>query len=208
MLGNYAERVRFVRSLTKLSREAFESKYGINKNTLKSWELGINSLTEKSAIQIADAIKNEGFSCSPEWLIFGMGPEPRSFNSADSLLTTISEQSKIIYEAEYFKKNNENSFVAMITDTSMFPNYEIGDYVGGILDDDIRAIEKLKKFFGKICIIYLIKEIFVIRKIIRGANNIILLCPINNDFETEIIAINDIRALASIIWHRSSFIKL
>ncbi|MHB1949708.1 MAG: helix-turn-helix domain-containing protein, partial [Gammaproteobacteria bacterium] len=136
LLGNYAERVRFVRSLTKLSREAFESKYGINRNTLKSWELGINTLTEKSAIQIADAIKSEGFSCSPEWLIFGMGPEPRSFNADDSLLDAISEQSKIIYEAEYFKKNNENSIVSMITDLSMFPNYEVGDYVGGVIEDN------------------------------------------------------------------------
>jgi len=204
LLGNYAERVRFVRSLTKLSRGAFESKYGINKNTLKSWELGINTLTEKSAIQIADTIRNEGFSCSPEWLIFGVGPEPKSFNSGDPLLSAISEQSKIIYEAEYFKKNNENSIVTMVTDLSMFPSYGAGDYVGGILEGDIQYIEKLEKFIGKTCIVYLIKEILIIRKIIKGKDNFLLLCPINNEFEAEFVAINDVQALACIIWHRSN----
>lgn len=205
LLNSYADRVRFVRTLTNLSREAFEGKYGINRNTLKSWELGINALTEKSAMQIADAIKNEGFSCSPEWLIFGMGEEPRAFDTNNKLLRSISEQSKIIYEAEYFKKNNENSIVTMVTDFSTLPIYQLGDYVGGIIEVKIRNSENFEKFFNRICIVSLINETTIIRKVIKANNDLIVLCAINEKFEADVVTINDIHSIACVIWHRSTF---
>jgi transcriptional regulator with XRE-family HTH domain len=204
LFGNYAERIRFVRSLTNLSREAFQSKYGINKNTMKSWELGINSLTEKSAHQISEAIKNEGFCCSPEWLIFGLGSEPRSISSDETILNEISEQSKVIYEAEYFKKNNSNSEVVMITDLSMSPNYTVGDYVGSTLEKNIDHPDKLTKFIGKICIVHLLKEIIIVRKIIKGPNNHTLLCPINTEYDAEIITYNDIQSIGRVVWYRTT----
>jgi transcriptional regulator with XRE-family HTH domain len=205
MLNSYAERIRFVRTLTNLSREAFENKYGINRNTLKSWELGINALTEKSAMQIADAIQNEGFSCSPEWLIFGRGVEPRAFETDNKLLNSISEQSKIIYEAEYFKKNNDNSIVTMITDLSTLPIYQIGDYVGGIIEGNIRDSGNFKKFINRICIISLINETLIIRKVIKANKDLIVLCAINEEFEADVVTINDIHTIACVIWHRSTF---
>lgn len=205
LLNSYADRVRFVRTLINLSREAFENKYGINRNTLKSWELGINALTEKSAMQIAEAIKNEGFSCSPEWLIFGMGEEPRAFDTNSKLLKSMSEQSKIIYEAEYFKKNNENSIVTMVTDLSTLPIYQIGDYVGGIIEGNILDSENFAKFINRICIISLINETIIIRKVIKANKNLIVLCAINEKFEADVVTINDIHSIACVIWHRSIF---
>ena len=200
-LDNYANRVRFVRALTKLSREAFEKRYGISRNTLKSWELGINTLTEKSAKQISDAIEQEGFSCTPEWLIFGIGHGP---HSDGSLQNSISEQTKMVFEAEYFKKNNSNSITSMITDASMLPNFQVGDYIGGILDKNINKAEGIKKFIGSICIIYLATEIVLVRKIIMSKDNMILVCPLNTEFEADMINVFEIQAIASIIWHRST----
>ena len=67
------------------------------------------------------------------------------------------------------------------------------------------VFEKLKKLIGKICIVCLIKEILIIRKIIKGKDSLVLLCPINNEFDAEVVEINEIQAIASIIWHRSNF---
>ncbi len=206
MLENYAERVRFVRSLTKLSREAFEERYGINKNTLKSWELGVNTLTEKSAKTVAEAIQNEGYSCSAEWLIFGLGSEPRPLSQTEDeeLLAEVDQQSKVIYEADYFKRNNTNSVVYMITDGSMYPNYKIGDYVGGIKEE---PIIKINYFVGYSCIITLLDEIVLVRNCLLGKNDCIILCPLNTQYQADIVKIDDITSIASIVWHRSTYTR-
>lgn len=207
MLESYADRVRFVRSLTKLSREAFEERYGINRNTLKSWELSVNTLTEKSAKTLSDAINREGFSCSPEWLIFGQGSEPRSLSEADDdiLFDEISQQSRVIYEADYFKKNNPNSIICMITDKSMHPDFKPGDYVGGI-NTDFKI--NLSRFIGSACIVTIKEDIILVRRIILSKNESILLCPINLQHEADIVKKENIISIANIIWHRSTFTKL
>lgn len=203
MLDSYAGRVRFVRHLTKLSREAFEGKYGINRNTLKSWELGINTLTEKSAKVLAEAINEEGFSCSPQWLIFGQGPEPQPLDESDKLLfDEINQQSKIIYEADYFKKNNPNSVIFMITDKSMLPEFRAGDCVGGI---NIDFITNLNRLIGLSCIIHLNGDAILVRKLLLSKNEHILLCPSNSQYETDIVKKENIFSIANIIWHRTTY---
>lgn len=203
MLDNYANRVRFVRSLTKLSREAFEQKYRINRNTLKSWELGVNTLTEKSAIILSDAINQEGFSCSPQWLIFGQGTEPRPLNQENEeiLLDEINQQSKLIYEADYFKKNNPHSIVYMISDKSMLPEYKPGDYVGGINIDFTHHLDQLT---GLPCIVSIKNGNVLVRKLLRGKNKHFHLCPINTQFEADIVKSEDIIFIANIIWYRAT----
>lgn len=201
---SYSDRIRFARSLTKLSREAFQEKHGINKNTLKALELGKNSLTEKSAMHIATAIKNEGFSCSPEWLIFGIGAGPDSFNIADSLTNEISEQSKIICEVDFFKKNNNNSVTMMVTDASMIPTFNVGDYIGGILEKNITSHEKLKKFIGSVCMVFMVNNICLVRKITISSDGLVLLCPINSEYDTDVTTVNNIESMAYVIWHRTT----
>jgi len=205
MLENYAARVRFVRSLTKLSREAFEEIHKINRNTLKSWELGVNTLTEKSAKVLSDAINHAGFSCSPQWLIFGHGEEPRPISQADdeALLEEITQKTRVIYEADYFKKNNPNSIVSMITDTSMFPEFKPSDYVGGI---NLDLLQHLPKLIGSSCIINIKNNLVVVRKILLSHNEDILLCPVNTDYNADIIKKEDILTIANIVWHRTTFI--
>lgn len=204
MLDTHAERVRFVRSLTNLSREEFEKKYGISRNTVKSWELSINSLTERSATQLSDAIKQEGFSCSPEWLIFGTGSPPKLLNSMEeSFLDGLNEQSKMVYEADFFKKNYHNAIVTMITDQSMSPIYQLGDYVGGIKFETLTNLEQIKKFIGSICIVISSKGISLIRKIFLGNPDYVLLCPVNLEFQADVVKLEDIATVAKIIWHRT-----
>ena len=72
-LDNYSQRIRHLRTLTNLSREQFEEEFGINRNTLKSWELGKNPITEKAASQLTESLEKGGIICTPEWLIFGIG---------------------------------------------------------------------------------------------------------------------------------------
>lgn len=206
MLDNYANRVRFVRTLTKLSREAFEKKYGINRNTLKSWELGVNTLTEKSAKILSDAINEEGFSCNPEWLIFGQGAEPRLLSETDDklLLDEITQQSKAIYEADYFKKNNPNSIIFMIIDNSMAPALKIGDYVGGI---NIDLLKNLHQLLDSLCIITLTTNTVLARKLLLEKNGCLILSPLNTQYKADVIKKEEIVSIASIIWHRTTFTR-
>ncbi len=206
MLDSYTDRVRFVRSLTKLSREAFEEKYTINRNTLKAWELGINTLTEKSAKALSNAINEEGFSCSPQWLIFGQGSEPKPLREVDDkvLVDEINHQSNVIYEADYFKKNNPNSIICMITDKSMVPEFKAGDYVGGINIDFVNTPNQL---IGSSCIVSLGDSIILVRKLILAKNEYIVLCPLNTQYEADIVRKKDIIAIANIIWCRTIFTR-
>lgn len=202
MLNTYADRVRFARSLTKLSRESFEQKYGINRNTLKSWELGVNSLTEKSAKLLSDAVNAEGFSCTPQWLIFGQGTAPRFITpEEDSLIENeIDQQAKILYEADYFNKNNHNSIVFMITDKSMTPDLNPGDYVGGI---NTNHFNNKNNYVGEKCIVTLRDGIIIVRKFMPAKNGHIVLYPSNLEYEADIVKYEDITHIARIIWQRT-----
>jgi transcriptional regulator with XRE-family HTH domain len=201
MLDTYANRIRFVRSLTKLSRGDFEAKYGINRNTIKAWEHGVNILTEKSAQILSQAIHAEGFSCTPEWLIFGNGEEPRPMAKDDenTLLNSINDQSKIIYEADYFKRNNSSSIVYMITDKSMYPHFTCGDYVGGIKKSISTSLEDL---INALCIFTLSEEIVLVRKFLLSNNKEVILYPTNPAYSPDITSLANIVSIAEIIWHR------
>lgn len=93
----------------------------------------------------------------------------------------------------------------MISDKSMYPEFKPGDYVGGI---NLELVKNLNQFIGSLCIVTLKNETITTRRIILGKNEHVILCPINMQYEADIVKHKDIFAIASIIWHRKNFIRL
>ncbi len=153
------KRVRSARMLSGLSRKQFHEKYKIHENTLKSWEIpdkDQTGLTEKGAYRFIEALKLEGISCSIDWLLFGKGGGPKLENiHANELILpefpeiSTDQDEAILREVQFFLDTNPNSVAVIISDNSMFPLYEIGDYIGGYK----RTGENIIQFSNFNCII-------------------------------------------------------
>src|SRR3990167_9027166 len=113
------ERLKAIRSLVRLSRQAFESHTGISQHSLRAWEADINPLNEKTAVRLASIFEGLGFSCSPEWLLAGIGPSPLApahHHPNDSKLRAIlqfNNELAIQKEIQIFKENAQ--YPAIIT---------------------------------------------------------------------------------------------
>lgn len=142
------KRLKRLRTLANLNRKIVEEKYGINLNTLKGWELGRHGgITEKGAKKILTMCESEGVTCDLNWLLYATGPAPilqeRMSPHSNKVIN------KIAQEILFFHQNNKNATELMITDDSMAPCFQPGDYVAGVKRDN-NAIDKL---LGMHCII-------------------------------------------------------
>jgi len=136
-------RIQFIRKhLLGLSREKFcESSNFVIPHTLKSWELAWGSgLTEKGANQIVERAKELGIYCTAAWLLHGIGREATRLTREVELSAATEEQ--VAKELLTFRKQ-PNTLDAIITDDAMIPFLYPGNYVGGIIVEDIEmAIDK------------------------------------------------------------------
>ena len=53
----------------------------------------------------------------------------------------------------------------------------------------------------------LVDDLVLVRKLILSKRENFLLCPLNTEFEADIIKKENIFSIADIIWHRTSFIR-
>ncbi len=200
-LDNYSQRIRHLRTLTNLSREQFEEEFGINRNTLKSWELGKNPITEKAASQLTESLEKGGIICTPEWLIFGIGDiSIRKELGIPDLSEHFSDINAAYAEAEHFRKMNKNSKVIAITDKNMLPTYEPGDYVGGISISKDRENMNFEKNYRYI--VTLKNETTFVGKPSLIRENELLLCLDNSTCSHRIINFEEIDEIFKIVWHR------
>ncbi|AIL64639.1 hypothetical protein NOVO_01180 [Rickettsiales bacterium Ac37b] len=82
--SNIADRIKYIRLLSKLSRAKINSELHISHNSLFSWESG-KSVPNNSSIQnLVQAFRSIGIVCSTEWVQSGMGELPYKM---DHLLT-------------------------------------------------------------------------------------------------------------------------
>lgn len=126
--------------LTGLTRKSFADNCDISMPTLRAWEeppSGRNGLTDKGAQRFIKALNFLGVTCTIEWLFTGVGFGPRLLQSItrhqDDILDGITwgEDETILKDIASFKKNNPDPIIMLISDTSMQPYYEYGDYVAG-----------------------------------------------------------------------------
>lgn len=212
MNTNTSERVKTARLLTALSRKDFCDKHKININTLQSLELGRLSLSNKNAILISNALANEGFICSKEWLLSGKGFFPtkeRDLNlnvHIKNLNINDNDEIALLREINFFKKNNKDHIVTVITDDGMSPLYQTGDFIGGRKINN----KNLKNFINQPAIIEIKNKIFTVRHIsFNEEKQIYMLSCINPKAKVKspIIYLKNIKSLSSIIWIRKPFLN-
>ena len=146
------------KNILKLSRSEVFKKYNIPVDTLASWELGRNNVSEKVLEQIIQIYNAEGILVDKEWLRTGNGLHPqllfdlnRYFKKRPIVFedNTPSDEILLIKEIEFFTSLTSNSIIALISTEDMLPIYSIGDYVGG----RFRPKNQLGSCIGRDCII-------------------------------------------------------
>ncbi|MBA2649746.1 MAG: helix-turn-helix transcriptional regulator [Legionella sp.] len=205
-------RIKMARTLAGLSRKDLEEKYGISMHTLQSWELGRNPLTDKAASKLIEIFHNIGVSCSLQWLMEGSGKSPALVESEftpyplldKDIAPLLDKEITIQKEIDFFRTNNPNASVIMVTDDSMEPRYAPGDFVGGT---QYLIPQKINECIGHDCIVETNEGTFF-RRLMRRKNGYTLVC-LNPQTETEepVIFTKHILAATPIIWHRWKFKK-
>lgn len=206
-------RIKMARTLAGLSRKDLEDKYGISMHTLQSWELGRNPLTDKAASKLVEIFHRTGINCSMQWLLEGLGKSPALLESEftpyppvdQDVSPLLDKETGIQREIDFFKRNNPNALVIMVSDDTMAPRYSPGDFVGGV---QYIIPQKINECTGQDCIIETSEGTFF-RRLVQRKNGYALVC-LNPQTTTEepVIFTKHILAATPIIWHRWKFKKL
>ena len=207
-----SRRVKMTRTLAGISRKDLEDKFGISTHTLQSWELGRNPLTEKAASKLVEVFHDVGISCSIEWLLQGKGRSPSVLNTEFSpypaidktISPLLSIEKTIQKEIDFFKTNNPNAIVTMVSDDTMSPAYNQGDFVGGVQYLDLKKIDEC---VGQDCIIEIAEGTYF-RRLIKRKNGYSLVClnP-KTEIDEPVIFVKKILSAAPIIWRQIQKLK-
>ncbi len=201
------QRVKRARMLAGLSRKDIETNHGISIHTLQSWEIGRNPLNHKKAANLVAVLHQNGVSCSVEWLLEGKGKGPSMLDADFTKYPAIDEnvgnlletESAIQKEIDFFKKNNPNSFVIMVSDDAMEPDYGAGDFVGGI---KYLSPEKISDYVGYDCIIETPEGTFF-RRLMKSEDKYLLVCSNSQSSVSEpVIFTSMVLSAAPVVWHR------
>ncbi|KTC83734.1 helix-turn-helix transcriptional regulator [Legionella brunensis] len=206
------ERIKSARMQLGFSRKAFEEKFGIPAATLQAWESGKYEISTKGINRFVEALYKAGLATTPDWFIRGIGLAPRLIESTSTTLfrklnsefdPDLTEDEIILKEVDFFEQINPNPMIIVISDDTMEPIFNIGDYVGGNLIPGRYAY----RYIGSLCIVELHNNEFFIRRVNRGTKpNLFNLVCINMDTTSENCYLLDkeIISLAQIVWHRKN----
>lgn len=207
------QRIKRARMLAGLSRKDLEEKHGVSVHTLQSWELGRNPINKSKAANLIEILHQYDVSCSVDWLLEGSGKGPsvlqnefKNYPFLDEVVDNlfVSEQA-IQKEIDFFKTNNPNAVVIMVSDDAMEPEYKPGDFIGGIkfIDRD-----KKSECVGYDCIAETTEGIFF-RRLIKSEDKYLLACNNNRTSVSDpVISADSILSIAPVIWHRWKFVAL
>lgn len=201
-------RLKYIRSLLRVSRAYLQEKYGLPEVTLKSWENGTSKLSKSGTEKCIEIYRNEGMIVSENWILEGIGLNPKATASIGNYFATPTDKDlpleddeiSMIREANLFKENHPNAVIMIVSNDDMRPFYKPGDYVGG----KMRYNNDLSAAVNHDCIIYLKNGERFFRRLIKGnANNYNLTCLNPNENTCEPVLYNvEIESAAPIIWHR------
>ncbi len=140
------KRIRFVRDhILSMTRNEFCQNTDITVPALKGWELGWGGgLTQQGSEKIAKHAKQLNVYCSDSWLMHGIGREATYITK--DLNIQEGDENHIAKELLLFREI-ENSIDAVVKDDAMTPILYPGNYVGGIIENNIEDA------IGKECII-------------------------------------------------------
>lgn len=185
-------RLRFIRSLSGLSRKYIEEKYHLPEITLRKWETGTLSISKKGVQKCLKIYENENIFTTEAWIYNGIGPLPYlaiefEYQDQDHL------HKKII---SYFKKIYQNCIVLQIKDETMLPIYQPNEIVIG----DVHRGE-IQKLHNKDCIVLLANDELILRKFVYyNDSSFSLVCTNSN--ATRQLDNTSIKVLAPVLWHK------
>ena len=134
-----ASRCLLLRDMMGLSREAVRLRYGIARGTLQNWESArFGGLTQKGAKIIITASRAEGIDVSMQWLLYGIGTEPRFVSAADTdisgsknIVVTDQEMQNVSKMLNTFRAHHPDCIDMFVQDDAMSPLFNPGEYVAG-----------------------------------------------------------------------------
>lgn len=204
------ERLKYLRSLIRLSRADICKRYQIPEITLKSWENGVSPLTKKGAERCTAIYRREGVILGEDWLLTGKGIDPKRSVTLGNYFSTPMQEGLdyeaddelcMIRDANAFKCSYPNAVIHIVSNNDMRPGYKSGDYVGGLL----RSKEQLETVINKDCIVQLQSNDQLFRRVIKdkrdGYYNLTCLNPTDTTAEPVLYHV-DIKSVAPVIWHR------
>jgi len=132
-------RIMYVRNVAACNtRQAFcQGALNVSPDTVRQWENGyMNGLTPKGAAKIVAHANELNVYCSVSWLMYGIGHPPtykfENFTEPDETIFN-----EILDELMVFHQKN-NAVEAIIQDDCMSPQLNMGDFVGGVVVENLR----------------------------------------------------------------------
>ncbi len=205
-LNSAGERLKQIRTLSRLSRSQIFNKYGVSASTLKHWENSIE-LSDSNLSKCVDIYREEGILFSREWVTSGTGLAPKSFteiaknlNHSHQANPTNENELLLLEEVKFFRDLYQDGTVMIVPNNDMLPYYKGGDYVCGrwIFSDQIL------KAVNQDCIIQLVNGGKYFRRLVKDNNgfyNIACLNPLETKSEPVFYNVQ-IESVAPIMWHR------
>lgn len=208
-----AQRLRMLRQLTGLSRDKIHERYGIARGTIQNWESArFGGLTDKGARAMLSAMRAEGVYCDIQWLLHGIGQEPRLLEASgltdqaanhSTIKVDASESYTIAEELLCFRQHNPNCTDLMVADDTMLPNFSPGDYVAG----NKRFLNDINKTVGFVCIVQTERHGLLLRYLKHGSEpghyHLIAANPFSQGVDMTHLYNIKIMSSAPVIWHRS-----
>jgi transcriptional regulator with XRE-family HTH domain len=194
-------RLRFLRSLTRLTRKIIAEKYNLPEVTLNKWETGVLSLSDKGITKCLHIYKYEGIFATEAWIKYGEGSLPYI---AEELITVLHQgkDKNFANDINYFKKTYSDCIIFDVTEDEMLPFYKVGDIVIGCV-----CTAGYQNFNNRSCIVTLDNNIQILRNLIASEDNtqynLHCINPLTK--ATHPILFNvKITQLAPVIWHGTS----
>ncbi len=185
-------RLRFLRSLSGLTRAAIEIKYGLPEVTLKKWETGSLPLSDKGISRCVILYKSEGIIVTESWVKQGVGPLP-NFSPGLGLVDFNIEQ-----DLNYFVSSYQNCIIHKIVNEEMLPQYKPGELVIGL-----KYRGEIKKLHNKDCLVYIKGNEIIFRKLIvlqDATYNLVCTNPLT--VINPILYGIKIESIAPVVWHK------
>jgi hypothetical protein len=195
------ERLRYLRSLTRLDRKSFGELYDIPVTSLRLWETSKAPITTKALNRCVKSFLQEGINVKYEWIQDGIGDTPKHDRSLLAFNNDTTDPSSIITtniadDFSYFRKTYPGCVLYEITTEEMAPVYKKGDFVLGIINT-----KELKAIHTKDCIIQLTSGQVRFRRVFITTQNTINLYSTNQLDPAEPIINAKIESIAPVIMH-------
>lgn len=201
------ERLKYIRSLLRLTRSYLQEKYNLPEVTLKSWENGTTNVSSSGAKRCVEIYLNEGMIVSEDWILEGLGLDPTASVKVSQYFAIPSSKELLagddevcmLREANTFKESQPGIVIMIVSNDDMRPFYKPGDYVGG----KMRFGNDVQTGVNKDCIIHLKNGERFFRRLIKGNKGYNLTCLNPGETTAEPVLYNvEIEGAAPIIWHR------